>query len=98
LVGKKWEGSDIPTSILEAGELFAKRMRMTRAMKQLWAERERYMKFERGWGSLSEDEDVKKVDPTGETKGDPRETLRRLQAVEDFYVSALRIHPLPDPP
>jgi Domain of unknown function (DUF3402)/N1221-like protein len=97
LVGKKWEGSDIPTSILEAGELFAKRMRMTRAMKQLWAERERYMKFERGWGSLSEDEDVKKVDLADETEGDPRETIRRLQAVEDFYVSALGNCPLPGP-
>jgi hypothetical protein len=49
LVGRKWEGSDIPKSILEAGELFAKRMRMTRAMRQLWDERERFMKFERGW-------------------------------------------------
>jgi hypothetical protein len=92
LVGKKWEGSDIPTSILEAGELFAKRMRMTRGMKQLWAERERYMKFERGWGSLSEDEDVTKIGVAGATDGDLKENweaTRRLQAVEDFYVSPL---------
>ncbi|KAH0542410.1 hypothetical protein FGG08_003165 [Glutinoglossum americanum] len=98
LVGKKWEGSDVPTSILEAGELFAKRMRMTRAMEQLWAERERYMKFERGWGSLSEEEDVPKVDPAGGTHGDSVEgsngktrweATRRLQAVEDFYREAL---------
>jgi hypothetical protein len=53
LVGRKWEGSDIPKSILEAGELFAGRMRMTRAMRQLWEEREKFLKFERGW----EDED-----------------------------------------
>jgi hypothetical protein len=57
LVGRKWEGSDIPASILEAGELFAKRTRMTRAMRQLWDERERFLKFERGWdGKISEDE------------------------------------------
>lgn len=60
LVGSRWEGSDIPKSILEAGELFAKRMRMTRAMRQLWDERERFLKFERGWDS--ENEDVEELD------------------------------------
>jgi len=54
LVGRKWEGSDIPTSILEAADLFAKRMRATRAMKQLWEERVRFMKYERGWLGLDE--------------------------------------------
>ncbi|KAI1138841.1 N1221-domain-containing protein [Hypoxylon sp. FL0543] len=49
LVGRKWEGSDVPASILEAGELFSKRVRMTRATRQLWEERERFQKFERGW-------------------------------------------------
>jgi len=56
LVGRKWEGSDIPKSILEAGALFAERMRMTRAMRQLWDERERFLKFERGWEDESEEE------------------------------------------
>jgi hypothetical protein len=56
LVGRKWEGSEIPASILEAGSLFAKRMRMTRAMRQLWDERERFMKFERGWDGDSDGE------------------------------------------
>ena len=56
LVGRKWEGSDIPKSILEAGALFAERMRMTRAIRQLWDERERFLKFERGWEDESEDE------------------------------------------
>ena len=55
LVGRKWEGSDIPKSILEAGDLFATRMRMTRAMRQLWDERERFLKFERGWDDQEED-------------------------------------------
>ena len=60
LVGRKWEGSDIPRSILEAGDLFAKRMRMTRAMRQLWDERERFLKFERGWDG--EDDDIEELD------------------------------------
>ncbi|TVY81591.1 Factor arrest protein, partial [Lachnellula suecica] len=60
LVGRKWEGSDIPKSILEAGALFAKRMRMTRAMRQLWDEREKFLKFERGWDG--EDYDVEELD------------------------------------
>lgn len=49
LVGKRWEGSDIPASILEAGQLFASRMRMSRSLRQLWEVREQFMKFERGW-------------------------------------------------
>lgn len=62
LVGRKWEGSDIPASILEAGELFAKRTRMTRAMRQLWDERERFLKFERGWDGTPDNEDVEEMD------------------------------------
>lgn len=61
LVGRKWDGSDIPKSILEAGDLFAKRMRMTRAMRQLWDERERFLKFERGWDD-KDDEDIEELD------------------------------------
>ena len=60
LVGHRWEGSDIPKSILEAGELFARRMRMTRAMRQLWDERERFLKFERGWDI--ENDDIEELD------------------------------------
>lgn len=61
LVGRKWGGSDIPKSILEAGELFAGRMRMTRAMRQLWDEREKFLKFERGWDAQA-DHDVDEFD------------------------------------
>lgn len=49
LVGKKWEGSDVPASIIEAGKLFANRTKMTRAIRQLWEERERFLKYDRGW-------------------------------------------------
>ena len=47
LVGKKWEGSDIPESILEAAQLFADRMRMSRSLRQLWEVRDEFMKYER---------------------------------------------------
>jgi len=55
LVGRKWEGSDVPASILEAGELFSKRVRMTRATRQLWDERETFLKHERGWEAPDDD-------------------------------------------
>ena len=57
-VSRRWEGSDIPASILEAGELFSTRVRMTRATRQLWEEREKFLKYERGWepGHLSDDD------------------------------------------
>ena len=61
LVGRKWTGSDIPASILEAAELFSKRMRATRSMKQLWEERVAFMKYERGWDGVYEEEKSKKV-------------------------------------
>ncbi|OKL62634.1 hypothetical protein UA08_01385 [Talaromyces atroroseus] len=51
LVGKKWEGSDVPASIIEAGKLFSTHVKMTRATRQLWEERERFMKYERGWNA-----------------------------------------------
>ncbi|KAK3378437.1 hypothetical protein B0H63DRAFT_479879 [Podospora didyma] len=55
LVGRKWEGSDVPASILEAGELFSQRVRMSRATRQLWDEREKFQKFERGWDGDNDD-------------------------------------------
>ena len=62
MVGKKWEGSDIPTSILEAAQLFHSRMRMSRALRQLWDVREQFMKYDRGWteeeAKLQEDDYV----------------------------------------
>ncbi len=105
LVGKKWEGSDVPASILEAGKLFASRMRMTRAMQQLWEERERFMKYERGWAVLEGDKPDTELDEEAELENDAEtfgndtkneqhkvlnpESKRRLEAVEDFYVSII---------
>lgn len=55
LVGRRWEGSDVPASILEAGELFSKRVRMSRATRQLWEAREKFLKFDRGWETDDDD-------------------------------------------
>lgn len=57
LVGKRWEGSDVPASILEAGQLFASRMRMSRSIRQLWDVREKFIKYERGWNRSKDDYD-----------------------------------------
>jgi hypothetical protein len=57
LVTKKWEGSDVPASILEAGQLFASRMRMSRSIRQLWDVREQFIKYERGWNDTDERKD-----------------------------------------
>lgn len=103
MVGKKWEGSDIPASIIEAGQLFASRMRMTRAMRQLWKERENFLREERGWKAeyLTFEDGRAKID---EERSDWTEPMKaaleagvdetalqdiesRLTAVEDFFVS-----------
>ncbi|KAL8746980.1 MAG: hypothetical protein Q9184_007669, partial [Pyrenodesmia sp. 2 TL-2023] len=55
LIGKRWEGTDVPTSILEAGQLFASRMRMSRSLRQLWDVRERFIRAERGWDEAVKD-------------------------------------------
>jgi hypothetical protein len=121
LVGRKWEGSDVPASILEAGELFSKRVRMTRATRQLWEQRQEFQKFERGWNPSESDNDdideldldalgadddhvdsdkllefienrhkrvhAPKIDYGPNPEGLSTEIKRRLEAVEEFYVS-----------
>ncbi|KAI0552622.1 hypothetical protein F4679DRAFT_534837 [Xylaria curta] len=57
VIERKWEGSDVPASILEAGELFSKRVRMTRATRQLWEQRQLFQRFERGWEQPEDEED-----------------------------------------
>jgi hypothetical protein len=79
LVGKRWEGGDVPASIVEAGKLFSTHVKMTRAMRQLWQEREHFMKYDRGWNSeeaahfpdnMSDDlpEDFEDLDLSGDVK------------------------------
>jgi hypothetical protein len=62
LVGRKWVGSDVPASILEAGELFSRRVRMSRATRQLWEERERFLRFDRGWDHDEDNDMIEELD------------------------------------
>ncbi|KAF5647724.1 hypothetical protein F25303_5129 [Fusarium sp. NRRL 25303] len=97
LVGRKWEGSDIPASILEAGELFSKRVRMTRATRQLWEERERFLKFERGYNSDHNDDDdeIEGLD-LNELSAEEQEILKAVKA--QTKAEEKRKHPVaPEP-
>lgn len=78
LVSRRWEGGDIPASILEAGELFSSRVRMTRATRQLWEERERFLKFERGWQTDDDDDSLDNLD-LDELTADEKEVLAELR-------------------
>ncbi|OAL55329.1 N1221-domain-containing protein [Pyrenochaeta sp. DS3sAY3a] len=95
LVGRKWTGSDIPASILEAAELFAKRMKATRAMKQLWEERVAFMKYERGWTGPGDHPDIEELSLEPKESEPEKEplpsgsTAERLELVEEFYRNAL---------
>lgn len=95
MCGRKWEGSDIPASILEAAELFAKRMKATRAMKQLWEERVAFMKYERGWSGPDDSLDVEelslesKEDAPKQEKPLAGSIEERMSLVEEFYRNSL---------
>lgn len=84
-------GDGVPASIKEAGDLFSHRVRSTLAMQQMWAEKEAYLKYDRGW-----DVDEEIVQGRKDTEGrDRRWEEKRLEAVEEFYVrswSALVIY------
>jgi hypothetical protein len=97
MVGKKWEGSDVPTSIIEAGELFASRMRMTRAMRQLWRQRDLFMKYDRGWrgDQISKDKDNDLQDQIADEAAEDLDSLadadlrERMVQVERFFHGTL---------
>lgn len=80
VVMRKWEGSDIPASILEAGELFSTRVRMTRATRQLWDERERFLKFERGWDTDDDDDSEIEGLDLSELTPEEQEILKEIKA------------------
>lgn len=80
-INRRWEGSDIPASILEAGELFSTRVRMTRATRQLWDEREGFLKFERGWEPDEDDDDVEALD-LSELTEEERELIREVKGAD----------------
>lgn len=82
IVSRRWEGSDIPASILEAGELFSTRVRMTRATRQMWEERERFLRSERGWTEGEDDDDEIEDLDLNELTLEEREVLKEIKAEE----------------
>ncbi|KAK4147186.1 uncharacterized protein C8A04DRAFT_24984 [Dichotomopilus funicola] len=99
LVGRKWEGSDVPASILEAGELFSKRVRMSRATRQLWDEREEFLRFERGYDDDNDDDLIDELD-LSELTLEEKEELGLTKGGKSSARSAAASdnHPLPKPP
>lgn len=81
LVNRRWEGSDIPASILEAGQLFSTRVRMTRSLRQLWDEREKFLKYERGWEEEDDDDIIPELD-LSELSIEEQQILKSFKAEE----------------
>lgn len=85
-VGRKWSGSDVPASIIEAATLFAQRMHAPRAMKQLWSERVRFLQEEQSQDS-AEIERLEAVSKENDSLSVLNDDHRqRLLAVESYYV------------
>lgn len=78
----------IPESIKEASELFASRVQEKLSLKQLWAERDNFVKQEKGWldstDSLTDAYDYYSWDDN-----DHQEQLDSLRRVEDLYRDSL---------
>lgn len=93
--GRKWQGRDIPASILEAAELFSQRMRATRGMRQLWEERVRFLRFVKGLEDIDDfDLNVESDKAFGPSASEDLKKLsnaqrRSLAGVEDFYEELL---------
>ncbi|KAF8477057.1 hypothetical protein BDZ91DRAFT_10975 [Kalaharituber pfeilii] len=94
--GSGGEASSVPESISEAGDLFQRRIRMTLAMRQLWKEREEFLRHERGWavgiGAENDTEGIHTNDGGIGVNKHGKETCmeeRRLQTVEDLYRTCL---------
>ena len=81
LVGKRWEGSDVPTAIQEAGQLFASRMRMSRPIRQLWDVREEFIKYERGWNGAVNDDETDSSESEGEDQHAKIKNIERTKNV-----------------
>lgn len=75
---------EVPKSTKEAAELFSSRVRMTPSMQQLWDERDKFMKYERGWDHWQDVEDKPQSD-FAEADSDPTSIDSRLARVEKFY-------------
>lgn len=93
LLGKRWEGGDVPASIVEAGQLFASRMRMSRSIRQLWNVREKYIKHERGWDEASrsneetsENSEIDEDSENSEKVSSLRDVIQPADETEDLEV------------
>lgn len=89
MITKKWNGSDVPASILEAGQLFASRMRMSRSIRQLWDVREQFIKFDRGWNDTEEQKEITSHMRSGSTNDDDNDeddeiVMENAHAVHDI--------------
>lgn len=83
LVAKKWDGSDVPASILEAGQLFASRMRMSRSIRQLWDVREQFIKYDRGWNDTEEKKEDTDYMQSGSADDDDHIVMDDAHAVNE---------------
>jgi len=72
---------EVPKSIIEAGELYSERMRVTAATAQMWLEKDKFQGYVKGFGDY-EDEDEE--DDHEDSTTDKASVI--LQRVEDTYV------------
>lgn len=90
---KDWDADFVPASILEAGNLFSQRSRLTLASKQLWDEKECYLAYERGLSQETAGVQVSGADTANKTEKpisdnerlERRNAQWRLEFIEDFY-------------
>ena len=73
---------EVPRSIIEAGELYSQRMRITTATVQMWDEKDKFHGYVKGfWDYDLDDQELP------EDKSDKASVI--LQRVEDTYVAPL---------
>ena len=72
---------DVPKSIVEAGELYSERMRVTSATAQMWLEKDKFQGYVKGFGDEEEDVEDELLDASTAEKASVI-----LQRVEDTYV------------
>ena len=76
---------EVPRSIIEAGELYSQRMRITTATVQMWDEKDKFQGYVKGfWDYDLDDQELP------EDKNDKASVI--LQRVEDTYVAPLEKH------
>ncbi|CAR21583.1 Far11p [Lachancea thermotolerans CBS 6340] len=77
--------TQIPFSVLEATDILHKNVEIKLSTRQLWHERELFMKQERGWGSTHESPSEFLYHYNNENNGEARTMVR----IEEFYKKCL---------